>query len=105
MGHPGRTSFYFGGRIRDLAEVSILDLFWLILKFLAALGLVCLLGLLAYLICRAAFVLLRTFPSFVTGKASTTVTVSWVLVIVVVGSLAIALVGFLNSHTAGQLTK
>jgi hypothetical protein len=71
-----------------MGDVSILDLFWLILKLLAALGLVCLLLLAVYLLCRLAFRMLQSLPRFVTGKASTAVTVVWVLVIVGLITLA-----------------
>lgn len=69
-------------------DISILDLFWLILKFLAALGLVILLLVVVYLVCTLAFRMLQSIPKFVTGKASTGVTVAWVLVIVVLITLA-----------------
>jgi hypothetical protein len=84
----GLTRGQRGNRLANVADVSILDLFWLILKFLAALGLVCLLLYAAYLICRLAFMMLRSLPKFVTGKASTAVTVGWVLIIVAIATFA-----------------
>jgi hypothetical protein len=71
-----------------MTDVSVLDLFWLILKFLVALGLVCLLLFAAYLICRLAFKMLRSIPTFISGKASTAVTVAWVLILVAIATFA-----------------
>ena len=48
---PGSLYFSAGAIMSD---VSVLDLFWLILKFLAALGMVCLVGLLIYLVWAGA---------------------------------------------------
>jgi prolipoprotein diacylglyceryltransferase len=71
-----------------MSDISILDLFWLILKFLAALGLVCLLVFVVYAVCRLAFRMLRSIPKVVTGKASEGAIVGWVLVIVALATLA-----------------
>ena len=69
-------------------NVSIIDLFWLILKFLAALGLVCLLTLVVYLISRFVFTLLRNLPNVLSGKAGVAITVAWVLIVVGIATLA-----------------
>ena len=69
-------------------SISIIDLFWLILKFLAALGLVCLLALAVYLIFRLVLTLLRNLPKVLSGKASVATTVAWVLIIVGIVTLA-----------------
>jgi len=74
-----------------MADVSILDLFWLILKFLAALGLVCLIFLVFYLIATVAFRFLRGLPEVFSGEASTGLIVGWVLVIVALISIVFAL--------------
>lgn len=77
-----------------MADVSILDLFWLILKILAALGLVSLLLGAVYLIFKFAFRMLRSLPEVFTGRASTAVIVGWVLVIVAIISAIISLAGY-----------
>jgi hypothetical protein len=77
-----------------VADVSILDLFWLILKILAALGLVSLLLGAVYLICKFAFKMLKSLPDVFTGRASTAVIVGWVLVIVGIISATMSLVGY-----------
>jgi len=77
-----------------VADVSVLDLFWLILKILAALGLVSLLLGAVYLIFKFAFRMMRSLPDVFTGRASTAVIVGWVLVIVAIISAIISLVGY-----------
>jgi hypothetical protein len=71
-----------------VGDISILDLFWLILKFLAALGLVCLLLFVVYLGCGLVFRMLRSLGKFATGKASEGAIVGWVLVMVALATLA-----------------
>lgn len=71
-----------------MADISILELFWLILKFLAALGLVCLLALVIYFVFRIAYTLFRGLPKVLSGQAGVATTVAWVLIIVGVATLA-----------------
>jgi hypothetical protein len=50
----------YGAEIRALPDVSILDLFWLILKFLVALGMVGLLVGAVYFICRLIWKMMQS---------------------------------------------
>jgi prolipoprotein diacylglyceryltransferase len=85
VGKEASWSLERGDRIPGVPDVSILDLFWLILKFLAALGMVCALFAGLYLICRLAWEMLRTLPRL--GQASTGIIVAWVLVLVAIVTL------------------
>jgi hypothetical protein len=82
-----------------MADVSILDLFWLILKFLAALGLVCLIFFVVYIIGKLVFRFLLLLPRMFSGEASTGLIVGWVLVIVAVISLVFGFgANWLDTH-------
>jgi ABC-type sulfate transport system permease component len=74
---------------------SIIDLFWLILKILAALALVGVLGLVLYLVWEAAKRMLKTSWDIVRGRnASVTGTVSFSIAVVVLVSAVVMLVGY-----------
>jgi hypothetical protein len=71
-------------------DVSILDLFWLILKFLAALGLVGVIAFALYLV----WVAIKSTGNIVRGDASVTAIVCFVLAILILGSCVVAAVGY-----------
>ena len=81
-------------------DVTILDLFWLILKFLAALGLVALIGLVLYLIWKGATLAVRTAWDIARGRnQSVTATVCFCLAVVVLVSCAALAVGYFRDHS------
>ncbi len=78
-------------------DVTILDLFWLILKFLAALGLVCLIAYAFYLVWLVIRRGARTAWDIVRGRqASVTATVCFVIAVVVLVTCVIFAVGYLH---------
>jgi hypothetical protein len=80
-------------------DVTILDLFWLILKLLAALGLVALIGLVLYLIWKGAKLAARTAGDIVRGRnASVTATVCFCLAVVVLVTCAGLAVVYFHDH-------
>jgi hypothetical protein len=82
-------------------DVSITDLFWLILKFLAALGLVALIGVALYLVWKAAKLAARTGWDILRGRnASVGATVCFCLVtVVVLGTCAALASGYFHDHS------
>jgi hypothetical protein len=82
-------------------DITIIDLFWLILKFLAALGLVILIGLVLYLVWAAIKRAGRVAWDIVRGgNASVTATVCFALGVVVWA--AVFKVGYLHYHAPPQ---
>jgi hypothetical protein len=81
-------------------DISILDLFWLILKFLAALGLVGLLALGIYLVWVSVKRGANIALDIVRGghNASVTAIVCFSLVVVALVTGVILAVGYLNEH-------
>jgi hypothetical protein len=72
-------------------DISIIDLFWLILKFLAALGLVCLLAFGLFLVWSAIKRLAQTTWSILNGRdVGVTATVCFAIVVVAVVSCVLA---------------
>ena len=86
-----------------MADVSILDLFWFILKLLVALGMVAVLSFVVFLICKATWKMLLSFPSFITGRATTSITVMWVLVVVGLLTVAAVSFSFISNNRSGLL--
>jgi hypothetical protein len=79
-------------------DVTVIDLFWLILKFLAALGLVALIGVLLYLILSAAKLAARTGWDILRGRnTSVTATVCFCIAVVVIVTCALAF-GYFHDH-------
>jgi hypothetical protein len=82
-------------------DITIIDLFWLILKFLAALGLVGLIGLVLFLSWAAAKRAARSAWDILRGRnASVAATVCFALAVVVLGSCLIVAIGYLHDHPA-----
>jgi len=82
-------------------DVTILDLFWFILKLLAALGLVCLIGVAIILIWAGANRAARTTWNILGGRgrdASTAAIVSFVLVLMALVGGVMAAVDYLHDH-------
>jgi len=80
-------------------DITVLDLFWLILKFLAALGLVCLLAFALYIVWIAIRRGARTSWNILRGRpTSVTATVCFVIVVVVLVTCVALAVGYLNEH-------
>jgi predicted PurR-regulated permease PerM len=80
-------------------DVTILDLFWLILKFLVALGLVCLIGFALYLVWRAVKRSIRVAWNIVRGRqASVTATVCFVIALVALVTGIIFAGSYLHDH-------
>jgi hypothetical protein len=74
-------------------NLDIIDLFWLILKFLAALGLVALLCIALYILYLILAIALGSFRRFLKGKASNQAIVGWVLILVAAALLIIGFAG------------
>jgi ABC-type sulfate transport system permease component len=80
-------------------DVTILDLFWLILKFLAALGLICLIGLVLFLVWAAVKRAAKTAWDIIRGRnASVATTVCFVLAVVALVTCVVFGVGYLHDH-------
>jgi hypothetical protein len=80
-------------------DVTILDLFWLILKFLVALGLVCLIGFALYLVWRVIKRGARIAWDIVRGRqASVTATVCFVIAVVVLVTCIVLAGSYLHDH-------
>ncbi len=80
-------------------DVTILDLFWLILKFLVALGLVCLTAYAFYLVGLAIRRGARIVWDIVRGRqASVTATVCFVIALVVLVTCVVLAGGYLHDH-------
>jgi hypothetical protein len=80
-------------------DVTIFDLFWLILKILAALGLVGVAGVVLYLVWKAAKVATRTGSDILRGRnASVAGTVCFCLAVVVLVTGAALAVGYFRDH-------
>jgi hypothetical protein len=74
-------------------NVSVIDLFWLILKFLAALGLIALLFGALYVLYLILLIALGSFRRFLKGTASNQAIVGWVLILVATALLVIGVAG------------
>jgi ABC-type sulfate transport system permease component len=80
-------------------DVTVIDLFWLILKFLAALGLVALLGLVLFLVWAAAKRGAKTAWDILGGRnVSVTATVCFVLAVVGLVTCVIFGIAYLHDH-------
>ncbi|MGA7696842.1 MAG: hypothetical protein WCA76_17580 [Candidatus Sulfotelmatobacter sp.] len=80
-------------------DVTILDLFWLILKLLAALGLVGLIGFVFYLAWVGTKRAGKTAWDIVRGRnASVTATVCFVIAVVVLVTCIALAAGYLHDH-------
>ena len=80
-------------------DITIVDLFWLILKFLAALGLVALIGVALYLVWKVAKLTARTAWDILRGRnASVTATVCFCLAFVALVTFAALAVGYFQGH-------
>jgi len=80
-------------------DVSVIDLFWLILKFLAALGLVCLLALVLFLVWAGIKRFAITGWDILRGRnASVAATACFAIAVVVLVTCVVLAVGYLNGH-------
>jgi hypothetical protein len=80
-------------------DITVIDLFWLILKFLAALGLVALIGFVLYLVFRTAKLAARTSWDILRGRdASVTATVCFCIAVVALVTGAAFAIGYLHDH-------
>jgi hypothetical protein len=80
-------------------DITILDLFWLILKFIAALGLVGLVALALYVMWKAAKGAAKTTWDILRGRnASVTAIVCFSLAVVVLVTCVALAVGYVNEH-------
>jgi multisubunit Na+/H+ antiporter MnhE subunit len=81
-------------------DITILDLFWIILKFLAALGLVGLIVLALYLVWKAAKAAAKTAWDILRGRnTSVAAIVCFSIAVVALVTCAVLAVSYLNQHT------
>jgi len=80
-------------------DITVLDLFWLILKLLAALGLVGLIALGLYFVWKATKALAKTSWDILRGRtASVPAIVCFSIAIVGLVTCMVLAVGYLNEH-------
>jgi hypothetical protein len=80
-------------------DVTILDLFWFILKLLAALGLVGLVGFVLFLVWAGAKRAAKVSWEIVRGRnASVAATVCFVIAVVALVTCVALAVGYINEH-------
>jgi multisubunit Na+/H+ antiporter MnhE subunit len=80
-------------------DITILDLFWLILKFLAALGLVVVIALALYFVWKAVKAAAKTTWDILRGRnASVTAIVCFSIAVVVLVTCIALAVGYLRDH-------
>ena len=83
----------------SMNDITVLDLFWLILKFLVALGLVCLIVFVLRLVWLAVRRGARTAWDIVRGRqASVTATVCFVIAVMVVATCIFYAALYLHGH-------